>query len=47
MFKQRLLSGIILVLVAIGAIYFGGYVLWGVLLLISLIQDSALSAMAW
>lgn len=37
MFKQRLLSGIILVLVAIGAIYFGGYVLWGVLLLISLI----------
>ena len=37
MFKERLISGILLVLVAIGAIYMGGWVLWGVLLLISLI----------
>ena len=37
MFKERLISGILLVLIAIGAIYFGGWVLWGVLLLISLI----------
>ena len=37
MFKKRLLSGIILVLIAFGAIYFGGYVLWGVLLATSLI----------
>ena len=37
MFKERLLSGVLLVLAIFGAIYFGGYVLWGVLLLISLI----------
>lgn len=37
MFKERLISGILLVLIAIAAIYFGGWVLWGVLLLISLI----------
>ena len=37
MFKERLISGILLVLVAIVAIYFGGWILWGVLLLISLI----------
>ncbi|MBQ6660913.1 MAG: phosphatidate cytidylyltransferase [Lachnospiraceae bacterium] len=37
MFKQRLISGVLLVLIAIGAIAFGGYVLWGVLLAVSLI----------
>jgi len=37
MFKERLISGIVLVAATIGAIYCGGYVLWGVLLLISLI----------
>ncbi|MBP5490827.1 MAG: phosphatidate cytidylyltransferase [Lachnospiraceae bacterium] len=37
MFKERLISGILLVLIAIGAIYVGGWVLWGVLLLISVI----------
>lgn len=37
MFITRLISGIILVLVAVGAISFGSYALWGVLLLISLI----------
>ena len=35
MFKERLISGILLVLIAIGAIYMGGWVLWGVLLLVS------------
>ncbi|MBR5712592.1 MAG: phosphatidate cytidylyltransferase [Lachnospiraceae bacterium] len=37
MFKERLISGILLVLVAILAIGFGGYLLFGVLLLITLI----------
>ena len=37
MFKTRLLSGIVLVIIAFLTIYFGGYVLWATLAIISLI----------
>lgn len=37
MFKQRLISGIVLVIIAFLTIYSGGYVLWGTLAIVSLI----------
>ncbi len=42
MFKTRLLSGILLVIIALATIISGGYVLFGTLLLISLIGMSEL-----
>ena len=36
MFKQRLLSGIVLVILAVVVLYFGGYVTWAALLLLSM-----------
>ena len=37
MFKTRLLSGIVLVIIALVTIISGGYLLWGTLFLVSLI----------
>ena len=42
MFKTRLLSGILMVLIALGAIIPGGYLLYGLILVISLIGFSEL-----
>ena len=42
MFKTRLLSGILLVIIALATIISGGYVLFGTLLVISLIGMSEL-----
>lgn len=42
MFKTRLISGIALVLVLAAALWFGGWLLWGLLLLISLMGVSEL-----
>ena len=36
MFKQRLFSGIVLVILAVVVLYFGGYVTWAALLLLSM-----------
>ena len=39
MFKERLISGIVLLLIAVTTLYFGGFATWGVVFGISIIAQ--------